>query len=139
DHMNKTKMVAIATGLAVLSGGAWMYSRADAKEATAYRFATVERGNLRATVSATGTLNAVRTVQVGTQVSGQVSAIYVDFNAKVKKGQLLARIDPTLQQQAVQDAQAGLDRADAQLDLSKQEFDRNQARSEEHTSELQSL
>src|SRR5947207_4218886 len=125
--MNKTKMVAIATGLAVLSGGAWMYSRADAKEATAYRFASVERGNLQATVSATGTLNAVRTVQVGTQVSGQVSAIYVDFNAKVKKGQLLARIDPTLQQQAVQDAQAGLDRANAQLDLSKQEFDRNQA------------
>jgi HlyD family secretion protein len=125
--MKKTKMVAIAVGLAMLSGGAWMYSRADAKEATAYRLTTVERGNLQATVSATGTLNAVRTVQVGTQVSGQVSAIYVDFNAKVKKGQLLARIDPTLQQQAVQDAQAGLDRANAQLDLSKQEFDRNSA------------
>jgi HlyD family secretion protein len=125
--MTRTKMVAIAAGLAIVSGGAWMYSRADAKEATAYRFATVERGNLQATVSATGTLNAVRTVQVGTQVSGQVSAIYVDFNSKVRKGQLLARIDPTLQQQAVQDAQAGLDRANAQLDLSKQEFDRNQA------------
>src|SRR6266568_2696666 len=125
--MTKTKMVAIAAGLAILSGGAWMYNRADAKEVAAYRFTTVERGNLQATVSATGTLNAVRTVQVGTQVSGQLSAIYVDFNAKVKKGQLLARIDPALQQQAVQDAQAGLDRANAQLDLSKQDFDRNQA------------
>src|SRR5204862_4755293 len=101
--------------------------RADASQAPAYRFATVTRGNLEATVSATGALSAVTTVQVGTQVSGQISAIYVDFNAKVKKGQLLARIDPTLQQQAVQDAQAGLDRANAQLDLSKQEFDRNQA------------
>src|SRR5439155_15674724 len=73
----------------------------------------------------TGALNAVRTVQVGRQAAGQVSAIYVDFNAKVKKGQLLARIDPTLQQQAVQDAQAGLDRVQAQLELARQDYDRN--------------
>jgi HlyD family secretion protein len=101
-----------------------MYRRADAKDIPAYRFATITRGNLEATVSATGALSAVKTVQVGTQVSGQVSAIYADFNQKVKKGQLLARIDPTLQQQAVQDAQAGVERAQSQLTLSQQQYDR---------------
>src|SRR5881397_4037049 len=122
--MKTMKLFAIGAGAAVLAGSAWLYRRADAKEVPAYRFATVERWNLTASVSATGALNAVRTVQVGTQVSGQISAIHVDFNDKVKKGQLLARIDPTLQQQAVQDAQAGVERAQSQLTLTKQEYDR---------------
>jgi len=54
----------------------------------------VETGSNHATVSATGSLSAVRTVEVGTQVSGQIAAVYVDFNARVKKGQLIASIDP---------------------------------------------
>jgi HlyD family secretion protein len=124
--MTKTRIAAAGVTLALASGaGLWFYKRADAKEAPAYRFAAVERGSVRATVSATGALSAVRTVQVGTQASGQVSAIYVDFNDRVKKGQLIARIDPTLQQQSVQDAQAGLERAEAQLDQAKREYDRN--------------
>ena len=123
--MNKLKTLAAAVGVSAVAGGAWFYSRADAAETPAYRRASVERGDLRATVSATGKLNAVRTVQVGTQVSGQVSQIFVDFNDKVRKGQLLATIDPTLQRQAVQDAQAGLERAEAQLNLAQQEYDRN--------------
>ena len=64
------------------------------------------------------------TVQVGTQVSGQVSAIYVDFNDKVKKGQLLARIDPTLAEQAVADAQVDVEGAQAQFALAEQEYNR---------------
>jgi HlyD family secretion protein len=123
--MKTTRIVAIAVGVSALAGGAWTFGRADASEAPAYRMATVERGTVTATVSATGKLGAVRTVQVGTQVSGQVSAIFVDFNDKVKQGQLLATIDPTLQRQAVQDAQAGLERAQAQLDLAEQEYQRN--------------
>jgi HlyD family secretion protein len=106
------------------ASGVAIYRRADAKDAPAYRFATVTRGNLEATVSATGALSAVKTVQVGTQVSGQIAAIYADFNQKVKKGQLLARVDPTLQRQAVQDAQAGVERAQSQLTLAQQEYDR---------------
>jgi HlyD family secretion protein len=123
--MNKKRIATVSVGLALLGGGAWFYRHADAKEAPAYRFAAVERGSLQSAVSATGALSAVRTVQVGTQVSGQVSAIYVDFNDRVRKGQLLARIDPTLQQQAVQDAQAGLERAQAQLGLAQAEYARN--------------
>src|SRR3712207_623709 len=123
--MNRKHLTAAAAGLALLGGGAWFYRQADAKETPAYRFAAVERGSLQSAVSATGSLSAVRTVQVGTQVSGQISAIYVDFNDRVRKGQLLARIDPTLQQQAVQDAQAGLERAQAQLALAQAEYQRN--------------
>jgi HlyD family secretion protein len=114
-------------GIVIVAGalGLWIYRNAEAREAPTYRFATVTRGNLESTVSATGALSAVTTVQVGTQVSGQVSQIYVDFNDRVKKGQLLARIDPTLQQQAVLDAQAGLVRAQADVDRSKAEYERN--------------
>jgi len=122
--MTRAKMIALAGGLAVVTGGAWFYRKADATETPAYRTAALERGSVRATVSATGALSAVRTVQVGTQVSGQVAAIHVDFNDRVKKGQLLARIDPTLQQQAVQDAQAQLERAEAQLAQTSAEYAR---------------
>ena len=123
--MNKIRLTATAAVLALGAGGVWFYRRADAHEAPAYRTATVERGTIKSTISATGTLGAVRTVQVGTQVSGQVAAIYVDFNGRVRKGQLLARIDPTLQQQAVQDAEAGLERSQAQLTQAQAEYQRN--------------
>ena len=125
--MNKIKATAIATGLVVLAGGAWFYSQADASEATTFRYGAVEQGDLSSTVSATGALNAVRTVQVGTQVSGQVSAIYVDFNDRVKKGQLLARIDATLAEQTVEDAQAQVQRVQAQLTQAQGEYQRNKA------------
>ncbi len=122
--MNKKRIAAAAAVVVVAASSVAMYRRADAIQAPAYRFAAVTRGNLEATVSATGALSAVTTVQVGTQVSGQISAIYADFNQKVKKGQLLARIDPTLQQQAVQDAQAGVERSQSQYTMAKQEYDR---------------
>ena len=90
-----------------------------------YRFAQVERADIRATVAATGTLSAVTTVQVGTQVSGRVVAIHADFNDTVKKGQLIARIDPTLLEQAVRDAQAGVERSRAQYEQADIEYRRN--------------
>jgi HlyD family secretion protein len=71
-------------------------------------------------------LGAVSTVQVGTQVSGQVAEIHADFNDRVRKGQLIARIDPTLQEQAVRDAEAGMARA--QADLEQREFQFAQAK-----------
>jgi HlyD family secretion protein len=122
----KKKLILVAiVAMAAVTSGYVLYRRAHAAAAPAYRTAAVQRGNLESTVAATGTLGAVTTVQVGTQVSGQISAIYVDFNSKVKKGELIARIDPTLQQQAVEDAQAGVARADAQLLQTRLEYDRN--------------
>lgn len=107
----KRKLITIAiAAMTAVTSGYVLYRRAHSDAAPAYRTAAVQRGDIEATVAATGTLGAVTTVQVGTQVSGQISAIYADFNSKVKKGQLIARIDPTLQQQAVADAQAGVER-----------------------------
>ncbi len=124
--MNKRKsLVAIALIAVIAVIAVIVHRSAFAKEATEYRFATIERGNIQSTVSATGTLDALTTVTVGTQVSGQVSQIFVDFNDHVKKGQLLARIDPTLAQQAVADAQANLDKAEAQALQASRDFKRN--------------
>ncbi|MEO8335664.1 MAG: biotin/lipoyl-binding protein, partial [bacterium] len=124
---NKTRIIVAVLTATSLGAALWVHQRADASSTPQYRLGSVERGNIHATVSATGTLGAVRTVEVGTQVSGQISAIMVDFNDHVKKGQLIARIDPTLQQQAVQDAQAGVARAQAPLTQAKLEYDRNKS------------
>jgi len=123
----RQKKSVIAVGLVLILSviGVLVHRLAFAKETTTYRFATIERGNLQSTVSATGTLNAVTTVSVGTQVSGQVSELLVDFNDHVKKGQLLARIDPTLAMQAVTDAQANLEKAQAQALQASRDYDRN--------------
>jgi HlyD family secretion protein len=123
--MKRFRVAAAAVALARVGGGTWMYRHGDGPAAPAYTTATVSRASLKSTVSATGALQAVRTVQVGTQVSGQIAQIYADFNDRVKKGQLLARIDPTLQEQGVEDAQAQLERAQAQLKQAQDEYARN--------------
>jgi HlyD family secretion protein len=121
------KLTIGATGLAaaMLIGTLAMYRGRTEAATPAFRTDAVTRGSVTATVASTGKLNAVRTVQVGTQVSGQIAKLYVDFNDRVTKGQLLATIDPTLQKQAVDDAQAQLERAEAQLSLAQSEFARN--------------
>ncbi len=122
------KTYSIIAGLIVAAAaGFWWYRTTQAGEVPTFRFAAIEQGTLQSTVSSTGALNAVTTVQVGTQVSGQVSAIYADFNDRVKKGKLLARIDPTLQEQAVRDAQAVLERNVAERDQAQREHERNSA------------
>ena len=83
----------LALVLVVIAVGAWwFFLRADA--APGFRFAKVERGALTSVVSASGTLSAVTTVAVGSQISGQIKELTVDYNSPVKQGQLLARIDP---------------------------------------------
>jgi HlyD family secretion protein len=114
--------VAVVVALAAL---AWYFLGSKAAGQTSYRFGNVERGDVQQTVSSTGALSAVKTVLVGTPVSGKVVAIFVDFNDRVTQGQLLARIDPTLQEQAVTDAQAQLARAQAQLAQARDEYNRN--------------
>src|ERR1041385_8139069 len=124
--MNRKKsLITIAAIALVALIGILVRQVAFAKEPTEYRFAKVTRGDMKATVSATGTLNAVTTVSVGTQVSGQISDLNVDFNDHVKKGQLLARIDPTLALQAVTDAQANLEKSEAQAVQASRDFNRN--------------
>ncbi len=78
--------------LAVAGGAYWYYGGQPAQ--SSFRLAKIERGNLVAAVSSTGTLNPVVSVQVGSQVSGQVKEIFVDYNSVVKRGDVIARIDP---------------------------------------------
>jgi len=80
-----------------------------------YMTARVERGNLRNTVTATGALQAVTTVQVGSQASGTISALYADFNSVVKKGQVVAQLDPSTAKAQVDQANANLQQARASL------------------------
>ena len=80
----------LVTGFAGLGGWTLLRGHSDIE----YRTAVVDRGNVASTISATGSPNAVVTVQVGTQVSGNILALFADFNSTVKKGQLVARIDP---------------------------------------------
>jgi HlyD family secretion protein len=123
--MKKNAFIAIGVVLVLTVIGFAVRKFAFSTPSPTYRFATVERGNIRSTVSATGTLNAVTTVSVGTQVSGQITELLVDFNDHVKKGQLLARIDPTLAQQTVTDAQANLEKARAQALQASRDYQRN--------------
>ena len=123
--MTKIRIAALAVGAIILTGTGWFYKRADGSEAPIYRTATIQRGSVKPTVSATGTLSAVKTIQVGTQVSGQVAAIYVDYNQHVRKGQLLATIDPALQNQAVEEAQAQVERSLATMQQAQGDYGRS--------------
>ena len=98
----------------LLGAGVWGYLYAQSRNSSPkYRVAVVERGPLTAAVSATGSLNAVVTVQVGSQVSGQIKELLVDFNSVVRKGQVIARIDPQIFEAQVNQAKADLETAKA--------------------------
>src|SRR6266702_9002143 len=89
------RLLSLLIVAALVGAGVWAYLYTQSiGNAPKYRLARVERGPLTAAVSATGNLNAVVVVQVGSQVSGQIKEIFVDFNSPVTKDQLIARIDP---------------------------------------------
>ena len=94
---------------------AGIYFWGDSSSTPQYLTARVERGNLRNTVTATGALQAVTTVQVGSQASGTISALYADFNSTVKKGQVVAQLDPSTSKAQVDQARANLENARASL------------------------
>jgi HlyD family secretion protein len=97
----------------LLSVAPW--SSAASMDAPAYHTAAVERGDVVATVQAAGTLNAVVQVEVGSQISGQVKALYADFNSTVTKGQVIARVAPEAYEAKVAQAEAELEIAQALL------------------------
>lgn len=94
--------------LIALGAGGYGYFSANGQK-TAYKFAKVEKGDLTASVAAAGTLSPVSAVQVGSQISGQIKEILVDFNSPVKAGQLVARIDPETYQYKLRQAEADLE------------------------------
>ena len=119
------KRAIIATVLlAVVGGGvgAW-YSQRNRTEVQVTT-TPVNRGDIVDTVGATGTLQAVTTVQVGSQVSGNIQWLGADFNSIVKKGQVIARLDPSLFDAQLQQVQANLAQARANLTKARSELDR---------------
>src|SRR5881296_1871909 len=108
-------IVVAAGAVAALSLGSGRRSTGPAK----YETVKVERGKIVARVTASGTLSALVTVQVGTQVSGRIQDLYVDFNSPVRKGQVLAKIDPQFFKAAVEQAKANLAAAEGNLAKAK--------------------
>jgi len=113
------RWLAILLPLALVAGGWFLWKGKKAEEAPQWRLVEISRGDVTASVGATGTLGATRTVEVGTQVSGQIVELRADFNDRVRKGQLIARLDDTLLRQAETQAEADLSRARADLDYKR--------------------
>src|SRR5690606_38305891 len=122
-------LVSIVIAILALGAGAWYFSQRSASaDAGAWRTVEVEEGDIRVAISATGTLSAISTVVVGSQISGQVTEVLVDFNDKVEQGQVLARIDPSsyqaqIEQGSAQIASARASLAQAQATLRNAELD----------------
>lgn len=113
SYLGNRYVIAFAGMVLVVAAG--FAFRSQQTSAAQYLTAKVERGNLRNTVTATGTLQAVTTVQVGSQASGTISALFADFNSKVKKGQVIAQLDPSTTRAQVDQAKANLAQAQASL------------------------
>jgi multidrug efflux pump subunit AcrA (membrane-fusion protein) len=111
DMAFKWRLLTAGTIVGTISLFGWSHFRIA--KPSQYQTAPITVGDINATVAATGTCNAVVTVQVGSQVSGNIKALYADFNTKVKKGELVALIDPELFQARVNQSRANADNARA--------------------------
>lgn len=124
------KSIAAVLILAAAAGG-WYYYRSAKSQEIQYVTASVSRGDVRSSISATGTLSAVETVDVGTQISGKIKSIHIDYNSVVKAGQIIAEIDSATQESDVMQsranqlsAKAGLQNAKATLIKAQKDYER---------------
>lgn len=109
----------LAGATVVLAAGGWLFFHHAGAEPLKFNTAVVARGELTQNVTATGTLNPVKSVQVGCQVSGRISDIFVDFNSQVKAGEQIAQLDPRTYLAQVSSAEADLANATANLELQR--------------------
>ena len=123
------KKIALALGLVLIVGGAAAYyskSKTPVVEPPRFRVAAADTGNITQTVTATGTINPVALINIGSQVSGTVNELKADFNDHVKKGQVLLTLDPTIFNAQIRQADAQLASARASLRLAQATHARNQ-------------
>ena len=123
------KRVVLAAGLLVVgaAAAAYMHSKKEPLvPESKYRALVVDNGNITQTVSATGTINPVALINVGSQVSGTVAELNADFNDHVKKGQVLLKLDPTIFNAQIRQVEASVASAQASMRLAQANFDRNQ-------------
>ena len=112
------KWIVILTVIAATGAGVWWW-KDEQKDEVTYVTAPVTKGPLTQAVTATGTLNPVRNVQVGSQISGNIKELFADYNSPVKAGQIVAQIDPATFQATVQQAEGDLANAKAALELAQ--------------------
>ena len=129
-------MVLIVAGLVAVTAALGAVLWPQSEETSTYRLARVERGDLVSNVSSSGTLSAVVTVQVGSQISGQISELLADYNDEVHAGQVIARIDPRSFEARVKQAEAELAVAEANLSIQEAAIERAQAGLENAKAEL---
>ncbi|MCP4567811.1 MAG: efflux RND transporter periplasmic adaptor subunit [FCB group bacterium] len=121
------KVLVIIVIAAVCGFGGWyFFLRSSAVAESGYNFVELARGDLESTISASGTLSPVTTVEIGTQVSGTIDSVFVDYNDQVQKGQVLAVLDTILLRASVLDAEAGVEKAEAQLEQAQANYERFQ-------------
>ncbi|HEV2987221.1 MAG TPA: efflux RND transporter periplasmic adaptor subunit [Candidatus Angelobacter sp.] len=125
--MNKAKKIWIALLIVTVAVVALAARMLTGRDSTQYFTEKVGRGDIRDVVEATGTINAVITVQVGSQVSGTIDKLYADFNSKVKKNQVIARIDPSLFEGALLQAKADLENARANASSARANLEKAKA------------
>jgi HlyD family secretion protein len=123
---SKKRMIILLAAVLLLAALALVFTRKGTQDQETYTMTKVDRGDLESVVSSTGTLGAVTTVQVGTQVSGRIAKIYTDFNKTVKKGDLLAMLDTSSLLMAVSESESSYEKAKAQLKQAKQDLERMQ-------------
>jgi HlyD family secretion protein len=117
NHWKKWTIVIVAAG-AVIAGGVW-YFKGDHSDAPQYQTVLVARGDLIQVVTATGTLNPVTNVTVGSQVSGIIQKLYADWNSPVKANQVVAQLDPATYKASVAQAEGDLANSKANLELNE--------------------
>src|SRR5262249_26327977 len=110
-----SKIIALILILAAAGGAVWWFGFRNGGPAVKYRVGKVEKGDLRVTVTATGTVQPFLLVQVGTQVTGTIQKLMVDFNSRVKANEVVAQIDPAPFQAKVDQDKANLAKAQADV------------------------
>ena len=121
---NKKKIIIIAIIAALAAAAVWFFTRGKAESKISFETAKVEKVKISTSVTATGTVEAVTTVDVGTQVSGIVNKLYVDYNSVVKKGQVIAELDRTNLLSEVQSQEANLRSAQSELEYQRKNYAR---------------
>ena len=122
----KKKTLIAAAAVIVVAGGIWMFGGSKAEKKISFATEPVKKGTVSNSITATGTIEPVTEVEVGTQVSGIIDKIYVDYNSIVTKGQLIAEMDKVTLQSELQSARATYDGNKAEYDYQKKLYERNQ-------------
>lgn len=123
---NKKTIIITAAAIIIIAGGCWIFGGTKAKNKIDFVTEQVQKGNVNNSITATGTIEPVTEVEVGTQVSGIIDKIYIDYNSVVKQGEVIAEMDKVTLLSDLQSAQATYNGAKAEYEYQKKQYERNE-------------